>query len=47
MAKTKSLSSIRAFSTKPKRKRKGVHAKTKFSRAKGTKHYKKLSVGQG
>lgn len=31
----------------PKRKRKGVHAKTKTSKSKNSKHYKKLSIGQG
>ena len=28
-------------------KRKGIHAKTKFSKIKSSKHYKKLSKGQG
>jgi hypothetical protein len=46
MAKAKTTS-ISTFRDKPKRKRKGVHAKTKHSLAKGAKHYKKLSVGQG
>jgi len=32
---------------KPKKRRKGVHAKTKFSKLKSSKNYKKLSRGQG
>ena len=32
---------------KPKVKRKGIHAKTKTSRLKQSKNYKKLSRGQG
>lgn len=32
---------------KPKVRRKGVHAKTKTSRLKQSKNYKKLSRGQG
>lgn len=31
----------------PKKKRKGVHAKTKASKCKGSKNYLKLKVGQG
>jgi len=46
MAKAK-ISTIKAFMAKPKRKRKGIHSKTKFARSKGAKHYKKISVGQG
>lgn len=30
-----------------KQKRRGVHAKTKFSKVKNSKHYKKLYRGQG
>ena len=32
---------------KPKVRRKGVHAKTKRSSIKGSKHYKKKNRGQG
>lgn len=46
MAKVKT-SSIAAFLTKPKRKRKGVHAKTKTSKSKSADNYSKRSVGQG
>jgi hypothetical protein len=46
MAKVKT-SSIAAFMAKPKRKRKGIHAKTKTSKSKGAKNYVKRPVGQG
>lgn len=46
MAKAK-VSIIKAFLAKPKRKRKGVHAKTKTSKSKTAKNYVKRSVGQG
>ena len=46
MAKVKT-SSVRAFSVKPHKKRKGVHAKTKMSKNKNSKKYTKVSVGQG
>ena len=46
MAKAK-ISSIAAFMAKPKRKRKGVHAKTKTSKSKTANNYVKLSRGQG
>jgi hypothetical protein len=42
-----SSSSISSFLAKPKIKRKGVHSKCKTSKNKRSKHYKKLSVGQG
>ena len=46
MAKVKSsFSSI--FKKKSKVRRPGIHAKTKTSKLKQSKHYKKLSVGQG
>ena len=32
---------------KPQKKRPGVHAKTKTSKSKNSKHYKKKYVGQG
>lgn len=46
MAKSKPTS-IKAFLAKPKRKRKGVHAKTKTSKSKTADNYAKLSRGQG
>ena len=46
MAKAK-ISSISAFMAKPKRKRKGIHAKTKTSKSKTAHNYVKRSVGQG
>jgi len=46
MAKAK-VSTIKAFLTKPKRKRKGMHSKKKFSKLKSSRFYKKISVGQG
>ena len=46
MAKVKS-SSVATFSAKPKPKRKGIHAKTKMSKNKGSKNYHKINVGQG
>jgi len=47
MAKATKTSNVRALHAKPKRKRKGVHAKTKASRHKGSKNYLKRNVGQG
>lgn len=44
MAKKGVLSS---FVSKPRRKRPGVHAKTKSSKLKGSKNYVKLYRGQG
>ena len=32
---------------KPKKKRKGIHAKSKTSKLKSSKNYKKLNRGQG
>lgn len=46
MAKVKT-SSIAAFMAKSKRKRKGIHSKTKSSKLKQSKNYVKLSRGQG
>jgi hypothetical protein len=46
MAKAKSTQTT-TFIPKPKRKRPGVHAKTKFSKLKGSKNYLKVNVGQG
>lgn len=45
-AKAKTQSAI-SFVKKPKKKRPGVHAKTKISKAKNATNYKKLYVGQG
>jgi hypothetical protein len=36
-----------SFHSKPKKKRKGVHAKTKISKNKGSQNYKKQYKGQG
>ena len=48
MAKTKQTSSsVSARIEKPKKKRPGVHAKSKTSKLKNSKNYKKKSVGQG
>ena len=47
MAKAKSSGAISTFRAKPKTKRKGIHAKTKMSKNKGSKNYVKISVGQG
>jgi len=46
MAKAK-VSAVKLFKAKPKRKRPGVHAKTKSSKLKGSKNYLKKYVGQG
>jgi hypothetical protein len=45
MAKIKQ--SATSFVAKPKRKRPGIHAKTKYSVLKSSKLYKKLNRGQG
>jgi hypothetical protein len=45
MAKVKATSSN--FAPKSRRKRPGVHAKSKTSALKSSKHYKKLYKGQG
>jgi hypothetical protein len=45
--KAKSSGPVRIFKLKTKTKRKGIHAKTKMSKNKGSKSYKKLSKGQG
>jgi len=51
MAATKSkkstLSASSLYKVKPKKSRKGIVAKTKTSKTKTSKLYKKLSVGQG
>jgi hypothetical protein len=46
-AKKASSNTVRQFEKRSKKKRKGVHAKTKCSKLKGSKNYKKLYSGQG
>jgi hypothetical protein len=46
-AKKTSISASSLYKEKPKRKRPGIHAKTKTSKLKQSKNYKKLLVGQG
>lgn len=46
MAKAK-ISLVKLFKAKPKRKRKGIHAKTKTSKSKNATNYVKISRGQG
>jgi hypothetical protein len=46
-AKSKSTTSSSLFKEKPKVNRPGVHAKTKTSKLKQSKNYKKLYKGQG
>jgi len=43
----KTISASSLYKEKPKKSRKGVHAKTKMSKNKNSTNYKKLSVGQG
>lgn len=45
MAKQTSVNSIRIAT--PKKKRKGVNAKSKTSKNKNSKNYKKPNIGQG
>jgi hypothetical protein len=45
LKKTTSTSSL--HKVKPKKSRKGIHAKTKMSKNKNSKNYIKRSVGQG
>lgn len=48
MAKAKKGSeNLSSFRSKPKKKRKGIHAKCKGSKNKKSKNYKKPYVGQG
>lgn len=48
MAKAKSTTTSNSkHREKPKRKRPGIHAKSKASRHKASKNYKKRYVGQG
>jgi len=46
MAKTKGQS-VATFQGKPKKRRPGVHAKSKTSKIKSSKNYVKISVSQG
>lgn len=46
MAKAKGQS-VSLFNKKPKKKRSGVHSKTKTSKNKNSKNYRKPNVGQG
>jgi hypothetical protein len=43
----KQTSSTSLHKVKPKKSRKGIHAKTKMSKNKNSKNYIKRSVGQG
>ena len=45
--KKPTASSSTAFRTKPKKTRKGIHAKTKMSKNKNSKNYIKVNIGQG
>lgn len=47
MAKVKTNSSVTVKVDKPKISRPGVHAKSKTSKLKSSKNYKKLYCGQG
>jgi hypothetical protein len=47
MAKAKGSSTVSTRKIKPKVSRPGVHAKTKSSKSKNSKNYKKLYKGQG
>ena len=48
MAKTKAKStSVSLFKERPKKSRPGVHSKTKTSKLKNSKNYKKKYRGQG
>jgi hypothetical protein len=46
MAAKKTTTSSTAFRIKPKKSRKGIHAKTKMSKNKHSKNYIKRNVGQ-
>ena len=45
--KSTTSSAASLYREKPKKSRKGIHAKTKMSKNKGSKNYVKVSVGQG
>lgn len=46
-SKKTSISASSLYKLKPKKSRKGIHAKTKMSKNKNSKNYTKTSVGQG
>ncbi len=46
-SKKTSISASSLYKEKPKKSRKGIHAKTKMSKNKTSKNYVKVSVGQG
>lgn len=47
MAAKAKVSAVPTFRAKPKKRRPGVHAKTKQSKNKNSKNYNKPYVGQG
>jgi hypothetical protein len=47
MAKAKSTKEVKRWVPSPKKKRPGVHAKSKASKSKRSKNYLKRNVGQG
>jgi hypothetical protein len=47
MAAKLKTSTLSLHKVKPKKSRKGIHAKTKMSKNKNSKNYIKRSVGQG
>jgi hypothetical protein len=47
MAKKSKVSEVKSFQSKPKKTRKGVHAKTKTSKNKGSQNYQKPYNKQG
>lgn len=46
-SKKTSISASTLYKEKPKKKRPGIHAKSKTSKLKQSKNYRKISVGQG
>lgn len=46
-SKKTSISASTLYKEKPKKRRPGIHAKSKTSKLKQSKNYKKISVGQG
>jgi hypothetical protein len=44
---TKVSAVVSKFRVKAKKRRKGIHAKTKYSKSKSSKNYVKISRGQG
>ena len=45
--KSTAISASSLYKEKPKKRRPGIHAKTKMSKSKNATNYKKVSVGQG